>query len=375
MIRFSINILDEKDTKSFLKNMVSDYITVFASEKVCYFIGMNAAVYAHEAFEVLTSKNLSSLHIFRIPKRRFIALLVEGVVEFEVEDESVLMKFKNLKGSEVYSYKCKLQADTLKKYQEKIQLLEQALQYPRIKLEPLGRIAAIASKLNTGVSSSEDYTYIQLPDMIIFKESDIGRLSLDGKLLYYVLRLGGDVYNAKNYLVLKKGNRSMIVTQRRYNAEVEVDFIMNKPYAYKVDVKLNNMIDLCKKIDLNLGKFIIDFNNSQCKYIEEGEYNSYSSKIEVLDVESSKINKAKEVSVDDFTDLNLFEDDSVVDTNQMKMNMDISIPSLVIPSNVLKNILSCFSSLVVVEFTIKKDFVIIKVGELYITFRRLNYNG
>lgn len=374
MIRFSIIVDNEQDTKTFLKAIVSDYITVFASEKVCYFIGMNMAVYCHEAFGVLSSRNLEKLFIFRIPKNRFVALLKEGIVEFEVEKDVVSISFKDSKDNVVYTYKSKLQVDVLKKYQEKIQLLEQVKNYPRVDLEPLMRIAAIASRINSCVTANEDFAFIQMPDMIIFKESHVGRLCIDGKTLYYILRLNGDIYNAKNYLVLKKGNRAMIITQRRGSFDTEIDFIINKSYAYKINIKLNNMIDLCKNINLNLGKFIIDFNNSECKYIEDGEYNSYTSKIEVLNIESSKINKAKKSEVEDFSDLNLFDDDSVVDLNQMKKSMDSKIPSLVIPSNVLKNILSCFSSLVTVEFTIKKDFVIVKVGELFITFRRINYH-
>lgn len=374
MIRFSIIVDNEQDTKTFLKAIVSDYITVFASEKVCYFIGMNAAVYCHEAFSVLSSRNLNNLFIFRIPKSRFIALLKEGMIEFEIENDSVSIAFKGNSDNTIYTYKTKLQVDVLKKYQEKIELLEQANNYPRVDLEPLTRIAAIASKINACVTSNNDYTFIQMPDMIIFKKSNVGRLCIDGKTLYYILRLRGDIYNAKNYIVLKKGSRAMIITQRRGSFDTEVDFILDKPYAYKINIKLNTMIDLCKNINLNLGKFIIDFNNSECKYIEDGEYNSYTSKIEVLNIESSKVNKAKKAEVDDFSDLNLFDDDAVVDLNKMKKSMDSNLPSLVIPSNVLKNILSCFSSLVTVEFTIKKDFVIIKVGELFITFRRINYH-
>lgn len=368
MIEFSINIDKEKEIKEFLSNNDLAFVSVIAMSHGVYFVCDSTEIYTHISFPIISKNNFKDNLIFRVPRNKIIALLCDGILKFSVTDEQVKLKFMDKEYKPKYSFKCKFQADLLGSFLRKLQILEEAEEYAQIDLNEIGILTRFAKSLNTNVKCKKDTACVELKGGTIYKKINNMTFNCSGKLLSLLNRYTAKAYNVQNYLVYKSLDKAIIVTKHRDDFNSELEFIAQQKALYLAEFSLVNIIDITKRIQFKEGYFVLDLNNQRAEYIEDTS--SYEISVDVSNVVDVRNETRANKSIDDMNlEALLLDENLSLDTEKVGANL----PSIVVPSDTLKSVLSHMGAKNSVKINIKKNFIILKVQGVFIVFGRRDF--
>lgn len=388
MISFSIAVDNLETFKLLLKEKDVNNIIAIARADGVYFIYDSIELYMHRFCNYVMKTNLTEDLIFKIDRDRFSKLLVEGFVEFMFDNGEMTIEFKNKEGLTLYTYETRMQGDIVDKILHKMELIDRITEYPTIDIDGLALLTKIA-RVGTGYSISSDTAYrtdktgvpiavsngvatVDLLDTSVCKRVEADDFIVNGRLLDMLRGQSKRVYNVANYLLHYSEDFVMMVTKiigRPYN---ELDFILKQKSMFAIKLKLNHMLDLCKKVKFNTGDFILDIDNNRAEFIETSDSlkSKYSTEIQILDIQQSK-KKDEELSLES---LDMFSQDVNVSLADLENATKYGIPRFKIPSTVLTRILMKLQSTTELTLFIKKNYILMKLFGCYITFARVDLN-
>ena len=386
MISFSVAINNLDSFKLLLREKDVNNIIAIARADGVYFVYDSIELYMHRFCPYVMKTNLNEDLIFKIDRDRFSKLLVEGFVEFMFEDGQMSLEFKNKDGITLYTYSTKMQADVVDKILHKMELIDRITEYPLIDIDGLALLTKIA-KVGVGYSISSETAYrtdktgipiavcdgvatVDLRDTSVCKRVKADDFVVNGRLLDMLRGQSKRVYNVANYLLHYSEDFVMMVTKiigRPYN---ELDFILKQKSMFAIKLKLNHMLDLCKKVKFNAGDFILDIDNNKAEFIETSSIlkSRYSTTIEIIDIQKSK-KKEDDLSLEN---IDMFSSDVSISLNDLENATKYGIPKFKIPSTVLTSILMKLQSTTELTLFIKKNYILIKLFGCYITFARVD---
>ena len=253
MVEFSISITDEKEFKEFLQSSDLDYITIVAMQHGVYFVADSAELYTHITFDIISRLNFKDNIIFRFPRMKLSSLLSSGIIKFTVDSEFVSIKIQTSDAKPKYSFRCKYQTDLIAGFLRRLELLEEAVNYDKVKLTELGSLIRFSKSLGGNIRCSDGIACIELKSGSIFKKVSCPTFTCSGKMLYLLARYTSEVFNVQNYLVYTASNKAIIVTKNRDNFVPELGFIEEAKSFYMAEFTLANVIDIARRIKINTG--------------------------------------------------------------------------------------------------------------------------
>lgn len=369
MVKFTINISKEKEVKEFLQQGDLDFITIIALQHKCFMICDTTDIYTHINFDIISQSNLKDNCVFRISRQKLIGLIVNGMIEFTVDNDLVQVQFLTNEYKRRYGFKCKFQTDLIGKFLRRLEILDEALEYKQVDISQILVLTRFAKSLNTNVRCDGTTACVQLKNISIYKDAKDVNFTCSGKTLLLLSKYTAKVYDVQNYLIYRSEDKAIIVTKYRDIFDSELNFIKSKPTLYTAKFSLGNIIDITRRIKFNTGKFVLDFDNKTASYKEENI--EYDIAIEVTDVVDVK-NKTKSdsITVDDF------DFSSMLDDTSLALNTDkigTHLPSIILPSETLKSVLIHLGVRSIISVEIKKNFVVLRLNGLYIVFGRKDY--
>lgn len=386
MISFSVAIENLDNFKLLLREKDVNSIIAIARADGVYFVYDSIELYMHKFCPYIMKTNLNESLIFKIDRDRFSKLLVEGFVEFTFEDGQMSLEFRNKDGVNLYTYSTKMQGDVIDKILHKMDLIDRITEYPMIDIDGLALLTKIA-KVGTGYSVSSDTAYrtnksgipiavsdgvatIDLKDTSVCRKVNADDFVVNGRLLDMLRSQSKRVYNVANYLLHYSQDFVMMVTKiigKPYN---ELDFILKQKSMFAIKLKLNHMLDLCKKVKFNTGEFVLDIDNNKAEFIETSSAlkSKYSTAIDIIEIKKSK-KKDNELSLDD---LDMFSEDISISLTDLENATKYGIPKFKIPSTVLTSVLMKLQSTTELTLFIKRNYILMKVFGCYITFARID---
>lgn len=371
-IQVTISVSNMDKLKSLIKEAQGDFITLLFTPQEVYFVYNSTSLYIHHSFDVISRYNMTDSRIVRIDKKEFLDLIVEGNLTFNITPSEIKMDFygKDDLTLKLYSFKTLYQEDLIDTYVSKIELFSDIQDYPRIELAKSLEIVKIAKTLGTTVACGKEYSQVNAKGVFIFKEDKSMDFTVDARMLDLLLKFGTYVYNVSNYIVYSKDSTCIAVVKHRHIENQEFEYINKQPSFYKIEFKCNHMLTLIKKLKLKEGTFYFDFENQECVFTKDRK--SYTTPLNIIKSQSSKKKKASEEVVEDF-DLGSLDLSGNSSKSSLFINED-SIPKLMIPDLVLKGVLNNLKIHDTLVCFIKKRFILLKVGEVSVAFRRSDLN-
>lgn len=373
-IQITVNVSNIDKLKSLMKEAQGDFLTLLFTPHEVYFVYNSNSLYIHHSFDVVSKYNMKDSRILRIDKKEFLDLIVEGNVTFNITPSEIKMDFygKDDLTLKLYSFSTAYQEDLLDAYMSKIELFSDVKEYPRIELAKSLDIVKIAKTLGTTVACGTEYSQVNARGVFIFKEDKSMNFTVDARMLDLLLKFGTYVYNVSNYIVYSKDSTCVAVVKHRHVENQEFEYIKNQPSFYRIEFKCNNMLTLIKKLKLKEGTFYFDFENQECVFSKDRK--NYTTPLSIIKAQSSKKKKASEEVVDSF-DLDSFDfSDTGASAKSSLFKEEDNIPKLLIPDVILKGVLNNLRIHDTLVCFIKKRFILLKVGDVSVAFRRSDLN-
>ena len=119
---------------------------------------------------------------------------------------------------------------------------------------------------------------------------------------------------------------------------------------------------------LDLGNSLDEYNEDDSRYdidIEVGK---------VTDVRQ-KLKEKTELDLDNLDFSSMLEENSGTEVSLDTDKIGAQFPKILVPSEILKNVLVHMGVKSIVGINVKKNFIIIKIQGVFVVFGRKNYNG
>ena len=364
MIRFMIKVESKDKLSTLLSSVDGTHISMLVNQYGCYMMADSNELFCYRVFKFLERNGIEDAFCFRIERKKFLALLIEGMLEFRIVDNKINISFRSMENTEYYSFETIYEEDVVERYYSKLKLLDDMYNYKQIEIRSLMPLVRIARSLGTSVSCVDNVVFLRLKQLGVFINHEATNFTTSGKMLSFLQRYTDTVYNAQNYLAFKSDDTGILVTKYKSSDVNEFSFIQKQGSAFKITFILNNMITLCKTIKFNDGQFILDLEGKKAEFIEDK--NIYRTDINVTDVVSAKLEKEKDKQEEGLDFESMFD-------NTESISLNYGIPKLIIPSAVLRNVLSNINALRSITLYVKKNFIELVIGDMHIVFARSDY--
>lgn len=371
MIRFSISITEIEKVKTFLANSDLSYITILASGETVYFMTNTKELYMHYSFRVLSRHNLDTAVLFRLDRKTLSSMILPSILEFNVDDTKVVLRFIKEGGKLLYSYETIRQVDVLGSYLERLDLLEEVENYSKIDLTAINRITRFGKSLGKDISCSKNVASIKMAGGFIFSNIKSEPFVCSAKMLSLLVNYTLTVYNVQNYLIHKSSDIVIMVTKHRQAFTPEIEFLKEQKTLFRVDFEMKDAVDLCRRLRLQECKFTLDVEDKIV--LIEHEHSTFKSTLNVLEIKSRKEKQSKESVEIDLQNIDLDLDSDMdnfsVDIDSLSDVNKLGIPKITIPSDLLNRVVVPMGKNTI-SMLIKANFIIIKIKYVYIVFGR-----
>lgn len=359
MVSFRVNVTKSEVLKTLLKDVASDYITLFLNKSALFFVYKSKEIYIHRQLPVLESNGLKSddMKIMRIDKKDFLGLLNDGGLTFTIEDNMVRIDYHNENGGINYSLRIGYQEDLYENYADSVELFASASEYPEVKLEGLGSMLKVAKSLGTTISCDNNVVSVNARGVFIFKEFESCNYTINSKHLDMLRRIAPKANSVKNYIAYHTDEMCVAITKHRHVEGTEYNFIRGAKSSHKVTFRCNKMLSLVKKLKLSEGEFLLDLEKKEAKFITEKK--EFMTDIEVEALLTAKAKKSLEA--EDFVlDLTNTQGASII--------KERTIPVITIPPTILKGVLNNININDRITLYIKKQFIVLEVNGIWVAF-------
>lgn len=359
MVKFTVNLTKSELLKTLLKDVDSDYITLFLNKSVLYFVYKSREIYIHRQLPVLESNGLSEddVRILRIDKKDFLSLVGEGGLSFTIEDNKVRIDYLGEGGILNYSLTIGYQEDLYENYADYIELFETASEYPEVKLEGLGSMLKVAKSLGTTISFENNVVSVNARGVFIFKEFESCNYTINSKHLDMLRRVTPKANSVKNYIAYYTDELCVAITKHRHVEGTEYNFIREAKSSHKITFRCNKMLSLVKKLKLSEGDFVLDLDNKQAKFITDMKEFMTDIEVEALLTAKAKNN----------LDSNNFVFD-LDNASSVSLIKERTLPLITIPPTILKGVLNNINVNDSITLYIKKQFIVLEVNNIWVAF-------
>lgn len=361
MINFTINVEKSEVLRTLLKDVASDYLTLFINKSFLYFVYKSPEIYIHRRFPILESNGMTQddMHILRIDKKDFLQLVSDGGLTFTIDDAKVKIEYHNDAGGLDYTLCLGYQSDLYETYADYIELFECSAEYPEINLEGLGNILKVAKSLGTTLSISNDIASVNARGVFIFKEHKAPDFTINAKLLDILRRVSPKAYSVRNFVTVYNNELCVAITKTKHVETTEFDFVTKSKSSHKVTFKCNKILTLVKKLKLSEGRFLLDLDEKQA--IFKTETKEFITDIEVGKILTAKSKKALEEEEFVFD----FSSSVPATANIIKERV---IPIIEIPPTILKGVLNNIGVNDSLTMYLKRNFVLLVVNGITVAF-------
>ncbi|WP_304427900.1 hypothetical protein [uncultured Clostridium sp.] len=365
MVKFVINIPKTNDLKKLLSIAIDEYTTVLVTRTSCYFILNSSELYMHKAFPLLTSENIEEGLSFRVNRKQLNNMLIDGFIEFLIDDEDISLNFKNKENKLKYSMTVVNQKGYDELIFRKMRLIASCQDYEMIDLNSIRRLIRVATNLGLAIGVDSGYAYAMSRTFSCFKKCNLPGFSASSKSLLMLLKFSNTVYNVQNYLIHDFEGEAVVITKHKYAPSFDIAFALKQKSSHRVELKINNILELCAKVDKSDGTFILDVEHK--KAIFEKEKVKYSTPLDILDIKSARqVKKDKEdTSIEDLLDK--------IDLNNDAIDMSYSLhltPKVEVPTIVLTRLIPALGLKEMATISYKKTFMQVENANTYVIFPR-----
>lgn len=372
MVKFSININELDKVKTFLSYVAEDFITVIATEYCVYFTSNNPELYMHYMFPLVTRIGLKEAELFRVARKDLAGLLIEGLIEFELDDINVDMTFKSKTNESIYKVSVKRQMATSDNFLNKLDIIQEANQYPSFNIEQFLQLIRFSKALNTGISCHDNIAYLEVRGVLIYKKVTAPDFACNGKLFELLSKYTTAVYNVQNYLIYQSSTISIMITKNRIGADPSIDFIRQAKAEHIVKLNMYRMISLAQRLRFKDGELLFDPAKNKVSY--KTDVAMYTTDLGVTEIKTrpKPVVETVEENIDDLDlDLsNLDLDDTNSELNLFEVNNSDAVPKFYVPCSILNRVLAYLPSNKVIKLRICTNFIRLSIAGLHVIFGR-----
>lgn len=366
MIKFTVNTMNSGKLKTLLGINVDDYVTLFVTKSMCYFILNSMEIYLHKAMPILLSDNLNETFSIRVERKKLYNLLIDGYMVFLIDEDTVTITFKNTENKPKYSIDIIHQKAFNEVLFNKMNLITKCHEYPEMTLTAIKSLSRVASNLGLPIGVSNGYAHAGNRMFSCFTQASIPDFAVNSRLLVLLLKFTDRVYNVQNYLIYDEEGTAIVLTKYKDIGYFDTEFVLKQKSSHRVVLNLENIIDLCGRVEKSDGTFILDVENSTAKF--EKDKVSYSTPVDILDIKSAskkkKDEKEKNASLEDIIAGIDFNSDGAISMSEH------NVPTVEIPTIVLTRLLPAMGLKKLVTISYKKTFMQVNSGKTYVTFAR-----
>lgn len=366
MIKFTVSTMNYTELKTLLSVNIDDYVTVFLTKTSCYFILNSMEIYLHKGLPIIVSDNLEESMAFRVDRKKLLNLLIEGSITFLVGDDIISITFKDTESKTRYTMDVVHQTGFNETILNKMRLITQSYQYESVSIERLKSLARVSSNLNLPITVSGGYAHAGNREFSCFSKVDLPDFAVNSRLLTLMLKFTKKAYNVQNYLIHDEDGMAIVLAKYRQFTQFDINFITRQKSSHKVVLHIDNLIELCNKVDKTDGRFLLDVENSVARF--EKDKVIYSTPLKVINVKSAKkVKQDREVSNESVEDL--LKNIDLSGNSVMSMS-EHNVPPVEIPIIVLTKLLPALGLKKMASISYKKTFMELNGGSTYITFAR-----
>lgn len=356
-MQFTIYNTEESKLERVLKSIDEEYITLLINPHQVYFILDGLECYMHYGFNIVNGFEVDDLRVIRINRKKFLEVLTIGKLVFTIADDIVKIEFYD-DVRYAYTLRCNYQEALFEKYVKSLQLFVTADKYPMVDLSSLVSMIRIAKTLAAPITSNEGVAQVNCKsNVFIYKEFDGPAFTVDGKNISMLMSYTPQVYNVQNYLVYTSEGLCIAVRKLVLQEGFSYDYILNQPSAYKVVFKMEQMINLSKRLRLTDGDLVLNLDKDIISYREK--LATTSTRIDVLEKVSAK--DKKNSSDGGGLKINL---------SQVSVGKVSKYPSIVIPHIVVKTILKNLRGMETITLYVRRTFILLEYDNIKIVFSR-----
>ena len=250
-MRFSIIVKDSKFIKSMFRDK-TEFLDVFVTEEVIVFFTDFTTVFSYCMFKLVDYDEKEINLNFRIPREGFLSLLCDGVLSFSEFENIIYVRFTN--NDIPYTMQFPIQTCNLQGLADKLDLLEEASEFPRISLDDLRLLGRLSRNSNLPITVDNGVAYISVGELLIFSKTECTDLSVYPNNLNQLLSQPShcDVYNVRNYIISCTDNYGIVVRKALSVLPNDYEFIKSQKRIDVIDIDLtpaNSLLSWIKKYD------------------------------------------------------------------------------------------------------------------------------
>ena len=370
MVKFTVSVNKETNLKSLLSIGLESYVTVFVTKTSCYFILNSAEIYLHKALPILSSDSLEEALSFRLERKQLNNMLIDGFMEFLVDDEDITINFKNVESHLKYSMTVINQKGYDELIFQKMRLIADCEDYPLINLAPIRSLIRVANNLGLPIGVENGYAYAMSKNFSCFKKTSLPEFSASSKMLALLLKFSTQVHNVQNYLIHDEDGTAIVISKHKYAPAFDIVFALKQKSSHRVNLKIDNIIGLCAKVDKTDGTFLLDVENEKATFVKDKV--TYMTPLDIIDIRSvyqrkkqrEEIKKEAEVSIDSLLDNINPEAESV-----MLLSEHLT-PRVEVPIIVLTRLMPALGLKESAIISYKKTFMQVEHNDTYVIFTR-----
>lgn len=353
-ISFSILINNSDQFKNLVKEVNGAALTFLILQDTVYFIHMDTGFYVCKAIEVYDMTGFKEPIALRIDKKDFMKLLTDCVIEFTLnqKDSRLSLTYYNDKSELLYKYTLPYQQDLISNYLENLQAFSNYSEYPSIDMNGLFTIIKIAKSLQTSVRCDGESICIDNNNVYIYQDYKSVPFNVNSRLLYLLRTYSSKIYVIKEYFVVSMEDVVIAVNRYKSAGQHDFQFIKNSKSSFKIRFDLKNVIRLAKKLGLQSGNFILDFNRKMASF--ENDNKVFATNFTVLDTKSA----VSKMSLEQF----------------MESGASSELPIFRLPGSLFKGVFGNLSMNSPLTLYVKKSFIVIACEGLYIVFGKDSLN-
>lgn len=351
---FSIKIDKADQFNTLMKEVNGDALTFLILQDVMYFIHMDSGFYVCKAMNILEMYGFKEPIALRIDKKDFMKLLTDCIIEFTLNQTTnkLTLTYLNEKEELLYKYELPYQPDLIGLYIDNLQAFGNYKEYPFIDITNITTILKIAKSLQTTLRCDGESLCVDNGNIYIYQEYKGIPFNVNSRLLYLLRSYSQRVYVIKEFFVVVM--KDVIVAVNRYKTSGKHDFkfIKESKSSFKIKFDLKNVVKLAKKLKLQSGNFILDFNKKIATFEDNNKL--FSTNFSILDMKSA----ASKMSIEQF----------------MESGFSSDLPVLRLPGVLFKGVFGNITRGDSLILSVKKSFVVIRCEGLYIVFGKDSLN-
>ena len=341
-LKFTVRVESADKFKRLTKDIADSAITLLVVPSGVYFIHFDSQLYILKRLVMINSEPIPNPVAIRILKSDFLNLLIDGTLEFIIEDGELRLGYYNEKGKKLYGYNLTFQEDLLENYIDKINLFSELNTYPSIDFNGAKPIVRMAKSLGVPVCCDGQVIHLNAGALFVYQEFSGLRFTVNSKYLGLIIDHSNIVHSVREYLVMKSGDIVIAVHKLQDVGDSDYDSIKSKGSSHRITLDMSDLIFLAKKVKVTKGDFIFDMYRRKAKFIS-------GTSVFIADLDIKDVKRVK------------YKD------NPLK---SIPIPTLKIPGAVFKSVFANFKAGTEVIINIKKDFVEVRYSNLIIVFSK-----